>query len=261
MSEHELYSFVIGYLKDSLSDSSRFPSTNMGNVRNGVDDKVKRSRGIEIGTHPSNSLTDQEHELINQICWDLIIQRVLTITSQGLPWITITEYGKEVVSSESPIPYDRDNYLQNIYAKASNLDTIARSYLEESLTCLHGGAYRGGAVMLGVVSEQLFIVLVKSFQENKNLSHQIVTDRYKPFSQIRDSFMRKFTPLKNELPEDLRQDLEIILEGIYLLIKNTRDDSGHPTNVVVTRDQLFSYFAIFPMYAERISKIIDFYRV
>lgn len=257
MDQQSLYSLVLEYFKRTL-DIPNIQIQVLG-VISGVDEEVKRLNGANTSDFEPG-LSNLERESINEIIWDLVIQRIIGITSQGLPWLYVTDYGKKIVKTSSPIPYDRDNYLATIYTDNPNLDNIAKSYLEESLTCLRGGAYRASAVMLGVASERLFEILVDAFQIFYKLKVPLIDrSKYKPFAQVRNAFMKLFLPRKKYLPADLCQDLEIVMDGVFLLIKNARDDSGHPSNINITREQMFSYLSLFPMYCERLNKMIAHY--
>lgn len=253
--EQQLYSLVLEYFKDMLQVPNA--QLQIRGVIDGVEQKVKKMIGK---TDYGHILSDAQHELINEITWDLIIQRILGIKTDGLPWVYVTEYGKKVVTATSPIPYDRENYLNNIYSKNPDLDESVKSYLEESLICFRGGAYRGSVVMLGVASERLFTVLVETFQKKLKINPPIISEKYRPFSQIRNDFSKKFNPTKKSLGSELTQDLDIVFDGIYTIIKNSRDNSGHPTGILVTRDQMFAYFSLFPMYVDRVCKLTAAYK-
>lgn len=254
ITQQELYKFVLQYFKKQLSVPQA--QIQMNGVTHGVDQEAKF---IATGSREGGSyyLTNQQHEEIVGIVWDLVVQGVVTFTSQGYPWLRTTEYGKKVVEEEGPVPYDPSGYLGHIKTKASGISFLALEYLQEAIKCFRGGAYKATAVMLGVASEEAFLQLIFSFEIKYNV--KIIPETYKPFQQLREDFKNKFEPKKNELPADVKNNIEQTLNGIYDLIKKGRDDSGHPTGIDISRDEILASFSVLPLYFERVYKIINFY--
>ena len=253
ISQQELYKLVLQYLQRQISLTN--PQIQMTMIINDVDKEAKF-----LATHSREGgyyLTGQQHEEIAGIVWDLVVQRIITFTSQGHPWLRITEYGRKVVEQEGPVPYDPDGYLSHIKAKAPETSGIALEYVEEAIKCFRGGAYKAAAVMLGVSSEKAFLQLISAFEKKYQVT--IIPDRFKPFQQLREDFKKKFEPQKVNLPSDLKNNIEQTMNGIHDLIKKGRDDSGHPTGIDITRDEILASFSVLPLYFERVQKIISFY--
>lgn len=254
ITQQELYKFVLQYFKKQMTVPSAH--IQMLGVIQGVDQDVKF---LTTGSRESGSyqLKEQQHEEIAGIVWDLVIQGIVTFTTQGYPWLRVTEYGKKVVESEGPVPYDPSNYLNHIKTKAFGISELALEYMQEAIKCFRGGAYRATAVMLGVASEEGFLQLIFSFE--KKYEVKIIPDEFKPFQQLREDFKKKFELHKNDLSPDLKNNIEQTLNGIYDLIKKGRDDSGHPTGIDINREEIFASFSVLPLYLERVQKMINFY--
>jgi hypothetical protein len=256
ITQQELYKLVLKYLDQQIQAPRAQPQ-----MRGVIDAVDREARFLATGNRDGGGyyLSQEQHEEIAGIIWDLVVQRVVSFTQEGYPWIRVTEHGKKVIKNEGPVPYDASGYLANLKAKAPGLSTLAVEYVEEAILCFRGGAYRATAVMLGVASEDVFTKLIGAFE--KKYSATIIPERYKPFQQVRDEFKRKFEPKKSDLESDLRNNIDQTLDGIYDLVKKGRDDSGHPTGIEMTRDEVLTSFSVLPLYVERVYKIIGRYSV
>lgn len=254
ITQQELYKLVLQYFKKQMS-VPRVQIQMMG-VLHGVDQEAKF---LATGTREGGGyhLNGEQHEEIAGIVWDLVVQGIVTFTSQGYPWLRVTEYGKKVAEAEGPVPYDPAGYLDHIKTKAVGISELALEYIQEAIKCFRGGAYRATAVMLGVASEEAFLQLISAFEKKYGVA--IIPDKFKPFQQLREDFKKKFEPHKNELSSDIKNNIEQTLNGIYDLIKNGRDDSGHPTGIDITREEILASFSVLPLYLERIQKMVNFY--
>lgn len=254
MNQQDLYKFTLEYLKTQLG--LRDPQFDIMRVVHGVDDIARRASGqVSQGGY---FLNNGQHDMVNEIVWDLIVQRIITISdTQGYAWLRITEYGKRIIESNEITPYDRDGYIASIKHKAPKISTLALDYIQEAMTCFRSGAQRAASVMLGVASEEIFSDMIRSFE--KKYSKNILPSDYKPFKQVKDLFGKSFEPLKKDLPQDLKNNIDNTIGGIYELIKKMRDDSGHPTDAEISRDEVYANFLVLPLYAERIYKVVNFY--
>jgi hypothetical protein len=74
-----------------------------------------------------------------------------------------------------------------------------------------------------------------------------------------DELMKKLVPVKGILPRELSEDLESQFDGIFNLIRVTRNDAGHPTGRKIDRDVAFVNLRLFPIYCKRIYGLIDYF--
>lgn len=255
LSQQELYRLVIRYLKQQMALPD--PQIQVRGVTHAVD---REACFLATGSREGvRYLKPSQDEDITGIVWDLIIQRILNFTEQGYPWIALTAYGKKVVVEDGALlPYDPEGLLENLKKKAPGASALCLEYVHEASLSFRGGAYRAASVMLGVASEEAFLGLVKAFEIK--YSKEIIPDKFKPFQQIREDFLKKFNPTRADLPPDLKNNLDSSLLGIFELVKKGRDDSGHPTGITISREEVFANFSVLPHYLERVDKIVAFYR-
>jgi len=110
-------------------------------------------------------MPQEDRERVRQIVWEFILQGILAIglneADLGLPFVSVTEHGKKVLESgEIWLPYDPDGYLKNLKTEIPNIDPIIEMYITENLQAYLKGLMFSSAVMLGVASEQAFLILL-----------------------------------------------------------------------------------------------------
>lgn len=237
-------------------------------------DSVARSRGFYVNVHPwsyggqitKHYMPIEDREKVRQIVWEFILQGILAIglneLNPNFPFVSITEYGKEVLESGQTLPYDPDGYLKKLKTEIPNLDPLIEMYLSESLQAYLKGLMFSSAVTLGVASEKAFLMLLEAFANA--LTN---TPRRKRFQSLQNSMRtkKKFDQLKKEimtirrtLPPELSDNLESQFDGIFNLIRVTRNDAGHPTGRQIERGVQYTHLQLFILYCKRIYGLIDY---
>ena len=202
-----------------------------------------------------------------EVFWSFIVQGILLPGYNDqhleLPFFRLTDYGKSVLDSPDPVPYDTDGYLEHLKSVAPNLDSIAMTYVAEGLDCFVRGNYMASLVMLGVGSEKLMLDLAQALQqalppdEATKMQKSIEKDR---ISKIYVELKKHFSPHINGLPPALRDGLELLLDGVFTIIRIHRNEAGHPTGKRFDRLTVLGLFSVFPSYCERMSQLIEYLR-
>jgi len=63
----------------------------------------------------------------------------------------------------------------------------------------------------------------------------------------------------SSLPWDCREDLDTNLSGILSVIRNFRNQSGHPTGQIVGREQAYVLLQLFVTYCKKIYQLMEHY--
>src|SRR5262249_7226244 len=63
--------------------------------------------------------------------------------------------------------------------------------------------------------------------------------------------------LKGLLDRDLRADLETRLSGIFSMIREVRNEAGHPTGCTVSREVCYANLMVFPTYLRKVYDLIE----
>jgi len=240
-------------------------------------DRIARSRGFLGNIKPWNADIDgtlkhymerTDREKVRRIIWDLVVfQGILIIgkdeNNPNFPYLSLTEFGKQVLESGQTLPYDPDGYLKKLKIEIPNLDQTIEDYVSESLQAFLKGLMFACAVMLGVASEKAFLILLETFTnaltnptEKRRFQklQECIKTKFK-FEQMKTSLMR----IKSTLPKELSDELEFQFDGIFNLIRLARNDAGHPTGRRIERDMALAYLLSFRIYCKKIYGLIDYF--
>jgi hypothetical protein len=211
-------------------------------------------------------LNQGDATLILEVIWSLIIQGILVPglddANQGWPFLRLTEYGRQCVAEERILPHDPDGYLREFQKEVPSSDSSIVEYVQESLQCYIHGLHRAAAVMLGAASEQAVLLLIDSCTESINDPRE--KDRFKSETDKAPTIFRKYaifekrlSSIKDQIPKTLTDNLDSQLRGIFDLIRNSRNDAGHPASgVQVDRDAIYSHLRLFFPYCKRVYGLI-----
>jgi len=227
-------------------------------------DERRRAEGIREAKSYAGRLAPGESSNIREVIWELIIQGILTPgyndNNPNLPFLRLTDWGRQCVDAEQVVPYDRDGYLSRLHEKCPDLERLAEDYITEALECFRRGCLRAAPVMLGVASEHIVLRLMDGFHDSIEDQNRktVYAKRMQDLSIKRrfDYFREQLSKAVSDLPAELRDALDINLEGIFTLLRYARNETGHPTVRDVPREQVFVNFGLFIPYCERVHGLI-----
>ena len=135
-----------------------------------IDQKYCVETNYYNSRYPRQSLdiADEDANLVNEIVWDLIIERVLAIghnkTNPDWPFLRLTEYGKRLSQSgESVIIHDVDGMVGLLKESAPQCNSIIIAYYAECLGTYRINSLLASSVMLGCAAEKLMCELFDSY--------------------------------------------------------------------------------------------------
>jgi hypothetical protein len=254
---------VIEALKSSSTGqiTSLYPDVAYLVVQKGI---VENPAGANF-LNPTYELPRKYKTWIEDILWDLITEGLVRPglgdgLNQGLPWYHVSEYGKTVLTNQTPQPYDPDGYLTEVRA-IPNMDEVILSYLEESLKAFRIHCHLSSVITLGCASEKAILLLIEACKAAiSNPTDQADFEKRTDTLAIKrkhDEFQNllkaKIVPL---LPKELKENLDNYLIGLFSIIRSTRNDAGHPSGKEIRREPLYAYLATFPEYLKKIYDLI-----
>jgi hypothetical protein len=255
---------VIEVLKSSSSGQITSLYSNVAKlaVRKGI---VENPAGANF-LNPTYELSSKYKIWIEDILWDLITEGLVRPglgdgLNQGLPWYHVSEYGKTVLTNQSPQPYDPDGYLTEVRA-IPNIDEVILSYLEESLKAFRIHCHLSSVITLGCASEKAILLLIQACKAaisnpidqadfEKRTDTLAIKRKHDEFQNL---LKVKIAPL---LPRELKENLDNYLIGLFSIIRSTRNDAGHPSGKEIRREPLYAYLATFPEYLKKVYDLID----
>jgi hypothetical protein len=216
--------------------------------------------------------TDRIHEFVHQALWECIVKGVVVPgmdrSNPNWPFYRVTERGQRMIEHGSPQPYDRDGFVEYFRKKVPNSDPIVDGYFTEAVEAFNAGCLRASAVMLGVASEQLVLLLVEAFRASisdggkkakfeKELERAWqINIRYRALKERLDLMVDG-----KRLPAEHAEAIASEVGGVYELIRRYRNASGHP-NVpsAIDADTVFLNLRTFIEYARRTIGLIDHFK-
>jgi hypothetical protein len=242
-----------------------------GHVLTAVADLKGKAQGLDrtrLGDG-RQFLDKGDQSLVLEVIWSLIVQGILVPglddTNEGWPFLRLTEYGRRCVEEDRILPHDPDGYLREFQNAVPNADPVIIEYLTESLQCFIHGLNRAAAVMLGGASEKAVLLLIESCtnsisDDSTKLRLESEVQNTQSIFRKYECFDKQFSGIKNRMPKMLTENVESLLRGVFDLIRNSRNDAGHPASgTFVDRDLVYSHHRLFIPYCERIYGLIGWF--
>jgi hypothetical protein len=136
-------------------------------------------------------------------------------------------------------------------------------YLKEAMQAFLAGCILSSTVMLGVASEHTFNLLLETAMGNPK--HE---NTFKPVEKERLA-LKRFNLFKSildkkiaaKLPQEIREDLDTHFAAILAVIRNFRNESGHPSGKIIEREQAYVLLNLFPSYCKKVYQLRDWLAV
>lgn len=171
-----------------------------------------------------------------ELLWQLVAEGVIrpgAPSSLDFPHITLTEYGKRIIASENAHPHDIDGFLDQIRGD-QDIDPTVEAYLVESLHTFRQNRLVASAILLGIAAERAFLMISEALlgalsNSNQRAALQKLLDQ-QPMKPKLDWVHAKLVELDGRRPrlEGYPESTALIVTGIYDLIRQQRNDLGHP---------------------------------
>lgn len=216
------------------------------------------------------SLSASDSDKVNQVVWDLIIERILTIGHNGCndswPFLRLTEQGKRVIESGDTIfVYDIDGMLKKLKTTIPDVDPIIVNYFSECLNTYRIDALLASSVMLGCATEKAITLLYdayanwvknkfseKEYQNLEKCQSKVISKKF-------DTLTNSIKSHTNDIDDALIEDFDLFVNALFAIIRKNRNEAGHPTGKRVDRDELRSMIYVFTNHCKKIYEYIDYF--
>ena len=270
VNHHELDEAILRILKEGGIGTAC-----LGRGSNGVVEGILKK-------HPLNVKEHQQKPRVAETLWALINRGLIFINftlpdnwarthSDSCPcaeWqIGLTDRGRAAAGDTTINPDKPQGYLEEfVRGITGNVPDVVEMYVKEALKTYSDRSYLACAVMLGVAAEAAFFDLLESFcnwlppTEGENL-RKIRDNRRNKYSKLHDDFRRRLETHKNDLPPGLEADLDLRINAVLGLIRDYRNDSGHPTGKPMDRATCHMALVQFGYAMQRLFALKDFFDV
>ena len=206
-------------------------------------------------------LPEEDQVEIRAALWELVTRGMLfprAIQDENNTFYTVTSHGREVLEATEPTPYDPHNFLRRVSEGGPMLESETLAFLSEAVTCFLHGHNRAAAVMTGLASENEVLALIEPYSRSLEGAWRQSFDRR--IGQAR-SLKQKFDVLYADLYQhrgalaDGLREVDIWLNGVFQLIRLTRNDAGHPVGAEPAREAVYANLNLFLLYARNLSAL------
>lgn len=253
MDSADLRSMTLGVLRNR-------PNAQFGDVLTYVETHLK----------PRRSLKQAEKVQLYEIFWELMVQGILAPGHVGYRLSAMpthaTAYGRKCLEEGETTPYDPDGFLAAVRdAAGREADEIVVTYVSESLQCFLHREYLAATVLLGVASERCIDLIAEAYLGSVADDAERAR-RKRKLSQANRSVKQRFDQLRSlltssdDLPNQLKEGLDIQLSGIFEIIRRTRNDAGHPRGEIPGRQAAHACLLLFPGYYKTVYSLCEHLR-
>lgn len=211
----------------------------------------------------NGNLGSQDREILLEVFWDLFRQGIITLglndSNREFPFFRVSSHGKRILENQSSYFFhDVSTYEKLIRTEIPNIDDVTMIYLKEAMQAFRVGCVLSSTVMLGVSTEHTFELLIEKINGNprhigdfKAVGKQWgALRRVNIFKSILDTQL-------DSLSRDIKEDLDTHFAGILSVIRNFRNQSGHPSGNVIDREQCYVLLQLFIPYGRKMYQLMD----
>jgi hypothetical protein len=175
---------------------------------------------------------------VTEVIWELIMEGVyapgLSMQSPNLPFIRATEYGLRCFAAGELTAHDPDDYSRRLKVACPTIDETTLLYTGESLNSYRAGNHLASTVMIGVAAEKMLLRLIDAVHASLSTTARkakFAKDTAGKKAKVQhDEVLARLRSPATSLPPEIESVLTSHVDGIYDLIRRTRNDAGHPPN-------------------------------
>lgn len=220
----------------------------------------------QCNRHNEPILSSQDSELTRDVFWDLFRQGIIILGcdkhNAKYHFFRISHHGKKILeNNETYFFYDVSTYEATINENIPNVNKTTLIYLKEAMQAFRADCMLSSSVMLGVATEHTFLLLIETIAncpEHKDIATAVNKER-NILPKI-NKFQNKLNQQIKTLPPEIKEDISTDFSGILSIIRNYRNQSGHPTGKIIEREQMYVLLNLFITYAKKMYQLMDYYK-
>ena len=256
-SYEELRAVVLDIL--SGREEVAYPATQYEHLSLGLGEVFARREGrLMPGHHGATYHLDREDkDLLLELFWDLFRQGLITVglndSNREFPFFRISKLGRQIAASgDSYFFHDVSSYEAAVRKEVPDIDAASLAYLKEAMQAFRSGCLLSATVMLGVAAEHIFLLLIERVEESSIWapvfkavsSERTILQRFNKFRNILEQHLKALAP-------EVREDLDTHLSGVLSVLRTFRNSAGHPTGLIMDREQVFVLLQLFIPYCKK----------
>jgi hypothetical protein len=212
-----------------------------------------------------NALDSADANIFMELFWDLFRQGIISLgmndANPEFPWFHVTSLGRHILAGENPyFIHDVSGFEARLRREIPKIDEVTLLYLKEALQDFRSGCVLSATVMLGVATEHTFLLLIEVIERNAEHADKFASvGKERTLLSKANRFRQTLDRNQGVLPREVKEDLDTNFAGILSIIRNFRNDSGHPSGKIIDREQAYVLLELFPAYARKMYQLMDFF--
>jgi hypothetical protein len=242
-----------------------YPPQQYESIRIGVGEVLAR-RENRASSQRDQNLSVRDSDLFLEVFWDLFRQGIITLgfndSNREFPHCRVSHFGQRVLASGNPYFFhDVSSYTRLINAEVPTIDPATLVYLQEAVQAFYAGCILSATVLLGVATEHTFYLLLEDVESSSTWAsvfapvgkERSILPKLNRFKAILDKHL-------HALPPALKEDLDTRFAGILSVIRQLRNQAGHPTGKIIDREQAYVLLHLFVPHCRKMYDLRDFLR-
>ena len=252
----------------SSKEKVQYPPEQYEHLKLGIGELFAKREGLVKHGHfgATYDLDQEDKEIYLEVFWDLFRQGIITLglndSNRNFPFIKVTKLGKQIAESQSIYFFhDVSSYEQTIRSEIPNVNDVTLIYLKEAIQSFRTGCILSATVMVGVATEHTFLLMLECIEKNSthNKTYKSVFDQRTILQKV-NKFKNILDQNIKSLPADIKEDIDTNFSGILSIIRNFRNQSGHPTGKIIDREQAFVLLQLFIPYCKKMYELKDYFQ-
>jgi hypothetical protein len=208
-------------------------------------------------------LSDADSNLFLEVFWSLFREGVISLglndSNREFPFFHVSAFGRKlIINPHAYFFHDVSSYEKQIKSEVPSIDDITLLYLKESMQSFRASCILASSVMLGVATEHTFLLLLERIDQNATHgptfssvnAQKTILQKVNKFKSILDQQMKG-------LPANIKEDIDTHFAGILSIIRNFRNQSGHPSGKILDREQAYVLLQLFIPYCKKMYQLMD----
>lgn len=212
------------------------------------------------------SLSPADKETFLEVFWGLFREGIITLgmndSNREFPWFRVSAFGQRVLTNQQTYFFhDVSSYEALLSKEVPGIDPTTLLYLKEAMQAFRVGAILASTVMLGVATEHTFLLTLETALNNS--AHAALfakADKERSILPKVNAFKAVLDAQGKQVPQTIREDLDTHFAGILSIIRNFRNQSGHPTGKIIDREQCYILLQLFIPYCKKLYQIKGHYK-
>ena len=217
--------------------------------------------------------TTSSYRVVGEAVWELVRFGILipsgvetddAYMKQHVNAFYFTEYGRNTILEDGgPIPSDPTGFLSRIKNDIPNIDDVIYIYTEESIYGYNNERLLSATITIGAASEKALLLLIEAYTSylptEKEQNSFIKKTNGRVIKKQFEEFVKSFEAHKSTMDKNVVDGTGIVISGIFELLRNCRNDAGHPTGKRLNKEEVFILLRLFVSYINKIYDMINYF--